>query len=171
MKFNDCECTNPVFGTLCTVDISSYGLKIPSGKSVTFVYYIINPSYGYPFRLADKDAPVTGANLINSRDNTNWSAYDGGNLVIAATLTNDSTVLDLFGFNYIPHNSSYTAGETFNLALVESSVNPPSSVTWTVNGEAASGSVVLTKGVCIVKAFLTYESGRQETIEARLNVL
>lgn len=166
----DCECTNPVFGTLCTVDISSYGLKIPSGKSVTFVYYIINPSYGYPFRLADKDAPVTGANLINSRDDTYWSAYAGGNLVIAATLTNDSTVLDLFGINYIPHNSSYTAGETFNLVLAESSVNPPASVTWTVNGEAASGSVVLTAGICTVRAFLTYESGRQETIEAKFNV-
>lgn len=166
----DQECTKPVFGTLCTVDISSSCLKIPSDKSVTFVYYLINSSYKYPLRLADDDAPVTGANLFNFEDDLYWGKIQYGNFVISATITDDSTVVDLAGINYIPHKQSYAAGETFNLVLKESSVNPPSSVTWTVNGEPASGSVVLAKGTCTVKAFLTFESGRQETIETKLKV-
>ncbi|MDO4948829.1 MAG: M6 family metalloprotease domain-containing protein [Bacteroidales bacterium] len=167
----DCECTEPIYGTLCTVDVSSYKLKIPSGKSVTFVYYLLNPSYGYPFILADYGMPVTGANLINNTDDLDWYAYPGGNVVLSATIINGSQVLDLSGINYIPHKQAYTAGETFELTLTQSSVNPPASVTWTVNGEEASGSVVLTKGVCTVRACVTYESGRQETIETKLNVV
>lgn len=168
----DCECTEPIFGTLCTVDISDYKLKIPSGKSVTFVYYVINPSYGYPICLADYGQPVNGANLINNSDDLDWYPYSGGNVVISATITNGSQVLDLSGISYIPHKQTYTAGETFNLTLTESSVNPTASVTWTVNGEETpSGSIVLEKGVYTVRAIVTYASGRKETIETKLNVV
>lgn len=166
----DCECTVPLFGTLCTVDISKYKLQIPSDKAVTFVYYVINPSYGYSIVLADPNQPAEGGNWIRPSENHNWSSTSNGNVVISATITNNSQVLDLSGINYIPHKQTYSAGESFNLTLVESSLNHPSSVTWTVNGVEASGSVVLEQGISTVRAFITYESGRQETIEVKLNV-
>lgn len=166
----DCECTTPVFNTMCTVDISSYGLKIPSDKSVTFVYYVINPSYRWPYVFADEDKPTEGGNLISNIDDLDWYPCEYGNLVISASIINNSEVIDLAGINYIPHKQSYSAGETFELSLAESSVNPPSSVSWTVNGEPATGSVTLETGVYVVKAFVTYESGRQEIIETKLDV-
>ena len=165
----DCE-TEHIFGTFCRADISRYNLKIPSAKTVTFVYYLINPTYGYPVCLADDDKPVTGANLISNKPNLSWTALDYGNVVISASITHNATVIDLSGINYIIHKSSYNSGEKFDLKLQTSSVNPPSAVSWTVNGEPATGSVVLQKGVSTIRAYLTFSSGRHEVIETKLNV-
>jgi len=166
----DCECTDYEFDYYYTCDLSGYGLSIPAGKSVTFVYYVINPTYQYSVVYA-YETPVEGANLINYRDSiATWQTIDTGNNLMYATLSNRNALFDIGGFNYIPHSSSYKSGDVFPLSLQESSSNPPASVSWTVNGEAASGSVTLSKGTTVVRAYVTYSSGRTETIETKLKV-
>lgn len=77
---------------------------------------------------------------------------------------------DVNGNREIPHATSYKVGENFELELVESSVKRPSSVSWTVNGQEASGSVILSAGTTIVQAHIKYSNGRTEIVEARLKV-
>lgn len=166
----DCECPVYVFNTLNTVDISAQNLKIPSGKSVTFVYYVLDSTFGYPGVAADDGAPVEGANLYSSKGGPDFYAYEEGNFVISAVIINGSQVIDLAGFNVIPQKSSYRVGDKFYLELGKSSANPPSSVTWTVNGQPKTGSITLSMGTYIIRASLTYPSGRKETIESVINV-
>lgn len=86
----------------------------------------------------------------------------------AVTLTyREENELSSAGVNYIdnPGKGFYKSGSTFALKLVESS-NPPSSVSWTFDGNAVSGtSVALTAGEHTVKAVLTYGDGTTETLE------
>jgi len=168
-----CDCESPVhvFGTTCTVDISERNLMIPSGKSVTFVYYLKNSTFDTPVVLADYGVSASdGSSLINNSANLNWQQLQSGRTVISASITVGSQVIDLSGINFIPRKQSYSAGETFELTISSSSVNPPSSVTWTVNGEDASGSLTLSSGTYTIQAHLTFQSGRQEIVETRINV-
>ncbi|MBQ0081574.1 MAG: M6 family metalloprotease domain-containing protein [Alistipes sp.] len=165
----DCE-SKHIFGTMCTVDISAYNLKIPANKTVTFAYYLLNPSYGYPFRLADPETPATGGNLVTNNPNSGWVSISNGNVVISAKIIDNEKIIDLSGINYILLENSYKSGDTLQLKLKTSSINTPSNISWTVNGKPASKSVVLEKGVCIIRAYLTFASGRHEVIETKLNV-
>lgn len=70
-------------------------------------------------------------------------------------------MFNLSGFNFIPHATSYKVGENFELELVESSVKRPSSVSWTVNGQEASGSVILSAGTTIVQPTSNTATGVQ----------
>lgn len=166
----DGECKDVIFNSIYTRNIEEAGLKIPDGKDVTFVYYIINPSYAHSIALADINNAVEGGNLINNKDDLQWGNVNA-NVVICANIINNNEILNLSGFNFIPHAASYKAGTKFELKLVESSINRPSSVSWTVNGQPASGSIILSAGTTVVQAHLTYGNGRTETVEARLKVL
>lgn len=166
----DKECRDVTFGSMYTANIEDADLRIPGGVDVTFVYYVINPSFGWSMAVADNGNPVEGGNLVNSVNNLNWQTYNG-NLVISANVINNNEIFNLSGLNYIAHAPQYSAGDKFELKLVESSVNPLSSVSWTVNGQTASGSVTLKAGTTVVQAHLTYSSGRTETVEVRLKVV
>lgn len=166
----DAECKDVFFNSIYTRNIEDAGLKIPDGKDVTFVYYILNPSCAYSIALADKDNAVEGGNLVNRNDGLQWTMISA-NVVMSATIIQKNEVFNLSGFNYIPHAASYRAGATFELKLVESSVRRPSSVSWTVNGQAASGSVILSAGTTVVRAHIEYGNGRTEIVEVCLKVL
>ncbi len=168
----------PVFNTMCTVDISDAHLTVPEGKSVLFAYYLLGSSHDYPLPLADLNSPVTNGNLwkvYNSGttfDVNNLQNCQFGNFVISATVVNNMAVIGLAGINMIHVESSgYEAGDTFELRLDQSASNPPSSVTWHVNGEAVSANqITLSAGAYVIRADLTYSSGRQECVETRILV-
>ena len=165
----DCECLQ-IFNTMNTVDISSYDLRIPEDKSVTFVYYLINPSNGFPFSLADVDNPATGGNLIKTGDNLDWEELDA-NVVISATLFDGIKPFELAGINYIPHKATYKSGDEFPLH-VTANYDVITGVWWTVNGEETQeDSITLQPGVYSIRARVTYENGREEIIETKLKVV
>jgi len=167
-----------VFNTICTVDISDAGLTVPEGKSVLFMYYILGSSCYQPLSLADiyigphiTDACLCAIHYRGDRFNvSDLNDIESGNLVISAIVSKDGKIFSLAGFNMIHVESSgYKAGDMFELKLDESSSNPPSSVTWYVNGEAVSEKqIVLSAGTYVIKADLTYSSGRKECVETRI---
>lgn len=172
----DKQVGQPLFGTICTVDISEYGLKIPNNEKVYFSYYIINPSYGYSLAYTDKDSPVTDGNLVRKLTSaesipTSWATTGSGNFIISVRLIDNNQVFDVAGFNCIAKDSSYKSGDIFTLKLKESSSNPPSSVSWNVNGKTVTANTIpLVSGTYIIRANLTYPSGRAETVETNILV-
>lgn len=79
--------------------------------------------------------------------------------------------LHQMNFNSIDAATVYSIGEDFPLVLVEADEDRPASVSWTFDGEAASGSVVLdTAGAFVVEATLTFADGRVEVIETEIVV-
>jgi len=167
----------PVFNTIVTVDVADAKLAIPENRQVMFEYYVINPDDSYPLCLADVYEPVDGGNLYSivthgSTHSASWSATPYGNFVLSATLVDTEVMLDVNGINYIPVKSEYHSGDNITLKLRESTICPPSSVVWKVNGtEYADGtSLPLSAGEYIIRAFATYSSGRTEVIETKINV-
>jgi hypothetical protein len=65
----------------------------------------------------------------------------------------------------------YSAGSSFQLALVESTAQPVSSVEWFFDDEPVSGpSVLLTAGTHVVEAHLTLSSGVTQIVDLTLTV-
>ncbi len=167
----------PVFGTMCTVDISDAKLTIPEGKSVLFAYYLYGPSYDYPIAITDYGNHVSDAGLYLVfyrgmwNPSASWSDYSYGNVVVSATISDAGKVISLAGFNMISTQSEYVAGQPITLQLAQNPNNPPASTTWKVDGEAVEGNeVTLPAGSHIVRAYLTYPSGRTECVETSIQV-
>jgi len=167
----DCESKAHIFGSFCTVDISDCRLKIPNGKSVFFVYYVLNPSYPCTCIISDYQNSDETADIWSS-DGSFWWHCSTGNFEIRATLANGGQVINLSGINYIARKPSYSAGDKFELKLVKSSVNSPSAVTWSVNGETKStgDKVTLYAGKNTIRAVLEFSSGRKEIKEIVIDV-
>ena len=76
------------------------------------------------------------------------------------------------GFNHIanPGNGTYAAGDRFALDLVRYAEDTPSSVSWTLDGQAVQAdAVTLSAGAHTVEAHLTYPDGSVEVIRLVIN--
>ena len=172
---------NPDFQQFFTIDISQYGLTVPSGKDL----YI-----GLALTGSNSDTPVLvtpGSGNCYYGDygltgGTSWTRISGYDMVFSVHIGADESSpeedqyqkLADAGYNVIYPGESFThtAGESFELRLYEASGNnKPSSVEWLYDGNAVSGtSVNLTKGSHKVTAKLVLADGRKEVLELDLSV-
>jgi len=170
-----------VFNTICTVDISDAKLTIPEGKSVTFVYYLLQMPEDSPLALADVNTETShvpngclyGIWSRGGKFNINqMTDFSTGNIIISAGISDGKKIINLAGFNLIHVKSSgYAAGDDFELKLDESESNKPSAVTWYVNGEnMMKKTITLSAGTYVIKADLTYPTGRKECVETQILV-
>ena len=178
-----------------TVDISSYGIKVPSGKPLYIGYAVVNAvsiQSGYPPVVITSSGEygnsyTSDISYLNSTSQWQALGYNASyayNLCLSAVVEDteapddpedpdlSGVTLSTLGYNYInPGSGNYTAGSTFNLNLVQAPDHAPSSVEWYINGESLSGpSVVLTAGEHTISAFLTYPDGSDETLDLDITV-
>lgn len=161
------EVTNPSFNQVVTVDISSYNLLIPTGKDVYVGVYVEDCDYTYPFWFSSTDTDNNGF-YYRYIDSSTWNNISSnGSVAVAFTVKPVHSSSYNLGYNGIanPGQGEYAAGSSFALELVDSSATP-SSVVWYLDDAVVTGdAVTLTAGEHVIKAVLTFSSGKVETIE------
>ena len=171
-----------------TVDLRAQNLFIPSGKDVF-------AGVGYRSGGAIEDGSYTAfAGFVKTDNNDNlldWAVgwpYDGlvstFNLTATGTRYSWDVIFDFTlsvgdyeapdtGYNYIadPKNGRYSAGDAFNLSLVETegARKPGSDIAWYLDDEPVSGpSVTLSAGTHVVEARFSTTEGKQKVVELTL---
>ena len=79
------------------------------------------------------------------------------------------------GYNYIadPKNGSYSAGDVFDLALVETTGDrkPGTDIAWYLDDEPVSGtSLTLSAGSHVIEARFTTTEGKRKVVELEITV-
>jgi M6 family metalloprotease-like protein len=186
---DDRKATIPVnsvnLGGYTTVDLRDAELVIPANKDIFAGvgfsrggYY--ENGYYYSFCYIPKSGQEWGAD---------WP-YDGFyssyNLASTDTRTSVGALFEFYltigdyeapdtGYNYIadPKNGRYSAGEVFDLTLVETegARKPGSDIAWYLDDEPVSGpSVTLSAGTHVVEARFSTTEGKQKVVELTLTV-
>ena len=186
---DDRKATIPVnsvnLGGYTTVDLRDAELVIPANKDIFAGvgfsrggYY--ENGYYYSFCYIPKSGQEWGAD---------WP-YDGFyssyNLASTDTRTSVGALFEFYltigdyeapdtGYNYIadPKNGRYSAGEVFDLTLVETEGvrKPGSDIAWYLDDEPVSGpSVTLSAGTHVVEARFSTTEGKQKVVELTLTV-
>ena len=172
-------------GGYTTVDLRDAELVIPANKDIFAGvgfsrggYY--ENGYYYSFCYIPKSGQEWGAD---------WP-YDGFyssyNLASTDTRTSVGALFEFYltigdyeapdtGYNYIadPKNGRYSAGEVFDLTLVETegARKPGSDIAWYLDDEPVSGpSVTLSAGTHVVEARFSTTEGKQKVVELTLTV-
>ena len=134
--------------------------------------------YYYDSSYSDRLAFPGRSNKVTTYTATSWNGVDS-EIKLSNISYNGSNQVTLYAtvpsytlnYNVIanPGNGVYSAGSSFELALVESTAQPVSSVSWFLDDEPVSGaSVVLTAGSHIIEAHLTLASGSEQVLELSL---
>ena len=170
-------------GDYTTVDLRDQGLLLPSNKDLYAGVGFSRGGYeedGYYYAFC-----------YFPKNNQAWAVdwpYDGFtsayNLTSTGTRTSRNAVYEFYltigdyeapdtGYNYIadPKNGSYSAGDVFELTLVETNGarKPGSDVAWYLDDEPVTGtSVTLTAGEHLVEARFTTMEGKNKIVELTL---
>ncbi|MBR1405315.1 MAG: M6 family metalloprotease domain-containing protein [Bacteroidales bacterium] len=159
-----------------TVDVTEHELIIPDGKDV-FVGYGGNISGNYPIWAAvTEDSELVGYMAdfdASDLETVAWDIWEGK--VFAIKITVGDYVKPDTGYNFIadPKNGSYSAGDLFELNLIETTGDrkPTSAIEWLLDDEPVSGtSVTLTAGSHVIEARFTTTAGNKEVVELELAV-
>lgn len=166
--------SNPVIGSLNTVDISNSNIIIPANKEVRIAYLIKNCDYGYPI-LCDVGPNITGG-LEISYDGATWTdaAKEYGldyNAVIGFSIYNKADMFYQMGYSYIQVPSSgFVAGSSYSLSIVQGN-NEVKSVVWYCDEkEIAATAAVFTSGSHSLKAVITYKDESKEIVSQEIKV-
>ena len=168
-----------------TVDLRGEELLIPANKDIFAGVGFSRGGYNengyyYSFCYIPKSSQEWGAD---------WP-YDGFyssyNLTSTGTRTSVGALFEFYltigdyeapdtGYNYIadPKNGRYSAGEVFDLTLVETEGvrKPGSDIAWYLDDEPVSGpSVTLSAGTHVVEARFSTTEGKQKVVELTLTV-
>ena len=168
-----------------TVDLRGEELLIPANKDIFAGVGFSRGGYNengyyYSFCYIPKSSQEWGAD---------WP-YDGFyssyNLTSTGTRTSVGALFEFYltigdyeapdtGYNYIadPKNGRYSAGEVFDLTLVETegARKPGSDIAWYLDDEPVSGpSVTLSAGTHVVEARFSTTEGKQKVVELTLTV-
>lgn len=166
----------PVFGEWNTIDVSGKNIIVPDGQDLYIGFAIKDCKYKYPlvYKKASDNSPyarrVRSYNFSTETLFSTLTTYSGATPIrfkVADNFTPDP------GYNYIynPGNGAYTAGTAFELTLVQSPSDAPSSVSWKYDGAATqASSVTLTAGTHTVEATLAYPDGGEEILRLVLTV-
>ena len=186
---NDRKATVPVSGDdlvvggYTTVDLREQDLVIPTDKDIfAGVGFrrggFEEDGYYYAFHYFPKkdNAWAVGwpyAGFISSYNLTATGTRKDADAIFEFTLTIGDYDAPDSGYNYIadPKNGSYSAGDAFDLTLVETAGarKPGSDVAWYLDDEPVSGtSVTLTAGTHRVEARFTTTEGKTKVIELTL---
>lgn len=166
------------FYSLNTVDLSSYGIKIPANKDIIIGYIVENIDSDYPLTM-DLGESISGGVLYYLSATTalhEWYEFTPGNLMIFASFTGPNHISDemnpsTLGINYISLPSeSLSAGQTLPFTLVPSELYKVKEVNWFFDGNPVGSSVVLTSGVHEITAEVKFEDSHKETIKARISI-
>lgn len=176
---------SPKSGVFNDVKVSEE-IIIPSGKNV-YVGYSIQGAGDYPYSV-DKDKTENNGFYEAEIGSTSWHNYSQyGSLLISFKVKDESKVehdtmyiLGYSGLNLVPGKtytrpSSYWSSATkIDLSMAESS-DPVKSVTYYFDDTKQSGDSIsieygTTTGDHTIKAEVTYQSGRTETIIQVINV-
>ena len=158
-----------------TVNVSDQDIVIPANTDV-YIGYAGDINSAYPMKGVNLGSQSKIAFFNDGVDETftNWQYYYNG-LVFAIKMTvGDYQIPDL-GYNYIadPLLGAYSAGDTFNLTLVETAGarKPGTDVSWFLDDEPVSGtSVTLTAGSHLIEARFTTSEGKTKVVELELDV-
>lgn len=170
----------PAFGQYFDIDLSEYGLTVPSGKDLYIGLAITGSDTKTPVLVTPGNGNCYYSDFGVQGGKT-WSCLNGYDMIFSVHIGESEPVVeDKYqkiadaGFNVIYPGESFThsAGENFELRLYEASGNnKPTSVEWLYDGNAVTGtSVRLTKGTHKVTAKLVLADGRKEVLELELSV-
>ncbi len=166
----------PVFGEWNTIDVSNRSILVPQGQNLYIGFAIKDCKYSYPlvYKKKTDDSPYASRVRAYEFDTetlfSSMGAYTGSTPIrfkVADNYTPDP------GYNYIsnPGEGTYAAGTKFDLILVQSPSDTPSSVSWKYDGAATgASSVTLTAGTHTVEALLVFPDGSEETMRLILTV-
>lgn len=162
-----------VFGKWATIDVSSLGLKIPSGKDGMFGIFTSGTGSEYTFLIQgsnEKDACYSS--MSTSYSSIQWTRENGYAASIKVGLQGPEVInMAAVGVNTIASRSSYKAGEKFVFLLDEAPARKPSSVKWSFDSVAKTESfVTLTSGSHTVEALLEYPDGTEELLILEIEV-
>lgn len=123
---------------------------------------LLDWAVGWPY-----DGLVSGYNLTATGNRYSWAVIFDFYLTIGDYEAPDT------GYNYIadPKNGRYSAGEAFNLTLVETegARKPGSDIAWYLDDEPVSGpSVSLSAGTHVIEARFSTTEGKQKVVELTL---
>ncbi len=142
-------------------------------------FYIVPASAQTNLNYSGSQWAFPGAAKAYSFTGNSWNGVDCDVTLSNIAYSNNQVTLfaqvpaTTLNYNVIanPGNGSYTAGTDFELALVESTAQPVSSVSWYFDDEPVStSSVTLTPGTHLVEAHLTLQSGETKILELTLTV-
>ena len=177
-------------GGYTTVDLRALDLVIPSNKDVYagvgfssggYLYNNAYYSFAAFYKSDENDNPYDWAvgwpydGLVSEYNLTSTGERYSWDLIFDITLTIGDYEAPETGYNYIadPKNGTYSAGEEFNLTLVETtgSRKPQTAIAWYLDDEPVSGtSVTLTAGKHVIEARFTTQEGKNKVVELELTV-
>ena len=160
------------------LDVSGEDLRIPADMTCRFGYALMDFNTRWPYLYA-KQEHVPGGLTIYEADEIPaepkwWDSVDNwgyGPLLIAVVLENGAVLQ----FNYInaPNGGNYAVGDSLDLNLVPVAGDkaPGSDVSWYLDDEPVSGTVILSKaGKHTLEARFTTVAGRRKVIERQITV-
>lgn len=172
-----------VVGGYTTVDLRGQDLLIPSNKDIfAGVGFsrggFAEGGYYYAFRYYPKEDNAWAVDWPYAGTVSNFSLTATGlrqdaDAVFDFTLTIGDYEAPDTGYNYIadPKNGSYSAGDVFDLVLVETAGTrkPGTDVTWYLDDEPVTGTAVtLSAGTHVVEARFTTTEGKNKVLELTL---
>ena len=186
---NDRKATVPVDNVnilgYTTVDLRGEDLLIPANKDIFAGVGFSRGGYSengyyYSFRYVPKSNQEWGADwpydgFYSTYNLTSTGMRNSVNALFEFYLTIGDYEAPDTGYNYIadPKNGRYSAGEAFDLTLVETegARKPGSDIAWYLDDEPVSGpSVTLSAGTHVVEARFTTTEGKQKVVELTLTV-
>lgn len=171
------EVVNPVFGTLCTVDIGAENLIIPENTNVMFGYELTEINHGHP--ICSDDGPMKHGGFLISFDNVLWEDILEAsnhkldcNVIISATIRNNDNIFRALGYNAISvPKTTFAVGEIY-VPRIAMSANEPHSISFTFDGKtvAEGERITLEAGEHVIEAVLVYANGAKETLTQEILV-
>ena len=183
-----------VIGGYTTVDLRDLELVIPSNKDIYAGVGFKNGGYSYnnsyysfgAFFKTEEDEdgnehvadwavdwPYDG--LVSNYSLTATGERYSWDVIFDFTLTVGDYEAPDTGYNYIadPKNGSYSAGDVFDLALVETTGDrkPGTDIAWYLDDEPVSGtSLTLSAGSHVIEARFTTTEGKRKVVELEITV-
>ena len=159
----------PVVNKFVSVPVSGGGLTIPEGKDI-YVGYAVTGSDG-PYRF-DKTSTNNEGMYVRRISGSSWTSWsDDGSLLISFKVQTEAEEepdemyeLGYSGLDLEP-GKTYSKNKTVSLSILPSS-DPVKSVTYYYDGNKRNVANINTgsAGDHTIKAEVTYESGKKETI-------
>ncbi len=165
-----------------TVDISEYGIVVREGEDIYIGIGSPDASESLDFRPGTVypgnkgNSYYTEFNLEKSSWKEMYVDVAGFHmdLALSAVVAENPHAgsLQELGWTTIDvGKGTYTGGDAFKLALLESPFTPVKAVSWFLDGTEVSGeSIILTTGQRFISARIEYEDGRKEVLDLELNV-